>query len=452
MLLSCRTTITTTNTTYDSSISLQHHRQIPHHKHHRRSKHRSRAPRVVWSSDSDTSTSQDTSAFVDYLVSLSACPALMPRRRSHRRRRRQTHSWEVGGPCRAFPARSIEPQVMGSNSTSSTETVKSEFGNNLNGNYSQDSLDEDDNSLKSKEQELITKRLKEMAVAFEVDRMQLIPTQTHNNNSSGDEEADLERELCFLQQQLVVATRWEEASTKGRGNWIDPSTVVKSWSTELAGNFCGNEKVKFSYENILSPSLLPIKETSSYHHPHQPSSICSESSQISSYSLPEPVENTIKFLDRVRHDSTHDKFSPRPSRKMLSAEHRALSISSATTATPRRLPTHRRASSLSRDFGSGGGGVGGGAGAVGVTSMWIPMTSEHRRRFLPSPTPSQSSYCSLPSSTTSSLWSGNVSKISLARKVLLQHQVLPSKAEGREDLPDNNCMSHVQQLQLPTGF
>jgi len=343
---------------------------------------------------------------------------------------------------------------MGSNSTSSTETVKSEFGNNLNGNYSQDSLDEEDNSLKSKEKELITKRLKEMSVAFEVDRMQLIPAQTHNNNSSGDEEADLERELCFLQQQLVVATRWEEATTKGRGNWIDPSSVVKSWSTELAGNFCGNEKVKFSYENILSPSLLPIKETSSYHD-HQASSICSESSQISSYSLPEPVENTIKFLDRVRHDSTHDKFSPRPSRKILSSEHRALSISSATTLTPRRLPTHRRASSLSRDFGSGDGGVGGGAGAVGVTSMWIPMTSEHRRRFLPSPTPSQSSYCSLPSSTTSSLWSGNVSKISLARKVLLQHQVLPSKAEGREDLPAINCMPHVQQQQQqrpPNGF
>ena len=313
---------------------------------------------------------------------------------------------------------------MGSNSTSSTETVKS-----INGNFSQDSLEEEDEETPRNENNGAQQ-------APEVQGNEVVTSDRAQNRSSDIEssgnEADLERELYFLQQQLIVATRWEEA-VKTRGSWIDPTKVVKSWSSELAGNFRGNDKVKFSYENILSPSLVPIRETSTF------IKICSEASDVTS-SLPEPVESSIKFLDRVRHNSTHDKFSPRPVRKMLTHDQRALSINSST---PTRQPyqTHQRSSSLSRDF--GGGCVGGGAGAVGVTSMWIPVTSDPSpRRFFPpsSPTPSQSSFCSLP--TSSNLWSGHFSRISLARKVLLHHQVLPCKAEG------TGYVSYLHDLQF----
>ena len=265
-----------------------------------------------------------------------------------------------------------------------------------------------------------------MSTSIESDSL-IVPAQSLvNYDNSNFDESDLERELCYLQQQLIVATKWEE-TIKSRSSWIDPSKVVKSWSSELAGNFSGNEKVKFSYENILSPSLLPIRETSIC---YQESSVCSDSSQMSTFSLPEPVESGVKFLDRVRHNSTHDKFSPRPVRRKLTSDDRSLSANSSTKSF--QMKTHRRASSLSRDF--EGGNVGGGAGAVGVTSMWIPVSSD-RRRFRPtSPTPSQSSFCSLPSNSTSNVWSGNFSRISLARKVLLHHQLLPNKTEGMEDV------------------
>ena len=310
---------------------------------------------------------------------------------------------------------------MGSNSTSSTETVKSGLGS-VNGNFSQDSLEEDEPTPRNEKNG--------SPQPDEIQGHELVPSDRAQKRTCGlegsDSEADLERELYFLQQQLIVATRWADAA-KTRGSWIDPTKVVKSWSAELAGNFRGNDKVKFSYENILSPSLVPIRETSTYIE------ICSDASDVTA-SLPEPVESSIKFLDRVRHSSTHEKFSPRPVRKMLSHDQRALSINSSI---PTRQPhqTHRRSSSLSRDF--RGGCVGGGAGAVGVTSMWIPVTSDPSpRRFFPptSPTPSQTSFCSLPSS--SGLWSGHFSRISLARKVLLQHQVLPCKAEGTTILLD----------------
>jgi hypothetical protein len=346
---------------------------------------------------------------------LSTCPSLGTTRRkvSRPRRRRQTQSWDVGGPCRSFPV-SIDPQIMASNSTSSTEIASTS------GNFSQDSLDEEESTPRREID--FTPPLNLMSTSIESDSL-IVPAQVHPNiNISDFEESDLERELCFLQQQLIVATQWEEAS-KSRASWIDPTKVVKSWSSELAGNFSGNEKVKFSYENILSPLLLPIRETSVC---YQESSVCSDSSQMSTFSLPEPVESAVKFLDRVRHNSTHDKFSPRPVRRKLTSDDRSLSANSSSKSF--QMKTHRRASSLSRDF--EGATVGGGAGAIGVTSMWIPVSSDRRRMRPTSPTPSQSSFCSLPSTNSTSNVFG---RISLARKVLLHHQLLPNKTEGIED-------------------
>jgi hypothetical protein len=285
-----------------------------------------------------------------------------------------------------------------------------------------------------------------MSTSFESDSL-IVPAQVaqnflHFDESSGCDESDLERQLCFLQHQLFVATKFEEEVEKNRSCWIDPAKVVKSWSSELAGNFVGNEKVKFSYENIVSPSLLPICEASAFRHHRRQSSICSD--RMSTLSLPEPVESAVKFLDRVRHNSTHEKFSPRPNRKKLRSDDRSISASSSSSSFPVR--THRRASSLSREIESG---IGGGAGAVGVTSMWIPVTPSdpsRRRVQVTSPTPSQSSFCSLPSTASVSaanLWSGNFSRISLARKVLLQHQLLPNKTEGRPNHPGAWSKTHL---------
>ena len=442
------------------------------------------------SSDSDTSNT-DNSLLVNYLVSLSTCPTLVSRRKvpknvKNARRRRHNHSWDVvGGICRNFPA-SIDPQILGSNSNSSTETMKSGLAS---GNFSQDSLDEAeeaDNSFS-----LAELFLQQMSTSFESDSLiapaqvstQLraqgatqvcaqVGTQVHAQMRSqigcpdlaqvrafadaqtwghyGDQgppsslsindisdcpESDLERELSFLEEQLYVATKMEAQVEQGRrACWLDPSRVVKSWSSELAGNFLGNDKVKFSYENIISPSLLPICESSLFGHHHhlRQNSVCSDE-QASTYSLPEPVESAVKFLERVRHNSTHDKFSPKPLRRRLTSDDRSISANSSSCNFP--VKTHRRASSLSRDI-EGGVSVGGGAGAVGVTSMWIPVTSSDRRRYRPtSPTPSQSSFCSLPSSSssvsTSGLWTGNATKISLTKKVFLHHQLLPNKTEGR---------------------
>jgi hypothetical protein len=399
-------------------------------KSHRR-KHRSRAKKFVWSSDSsDTSSAQDSSVLVNYLVSLSTCPALVPRRKAahHGRRRRHNHSWDVG---KLHPA-AIDPQkVAGSNSTSSSETMKSGLGS-TGGNFSQDSLDEEEEEDEASSSGKFY--LQHMSTSMESDSL-IFPAGRNRlpfDPSSEANDSDLERELFFLEQQLVVATQWQESVAKGRAAWIDPSTVVKSWSTELAGNFSGNEKVKFSYENMLSPSLslLPIRESAGQHSDQ--SSLFSE--PASCYSLPEPVESAVKFLDRVRHNSTHEKFSPRPTRKKLNSDDRSISATSSCCTYPAR--THRRSASLSRDYEGPAVAVGGGAGAVGVTSMWIPVTpgdATLRRRFrASSPTPSQSSFCSLPSSTASSasVWSGHLGRIGLARKVFLQHQLLPSKAEG----------------------
>lgn len=440
LLTSNRTTITTTttNTTIDSSVSSS---SSSRRKSHRRSKHRSRATRIVWSSDSDTSSAQDSSVLVNYLVSLSTCPSLGTRRKvpknvKNARRRRHTHSWDVGGVCRNFPT-TIDPQIIGSNSNSSTETMKTAGLGSSSGNFSQDSLDEIEDQVSLSSKEFI---LKQMSTSFESDSL-IVPTHQVAQNFSGSfdessdcDESDLERQLYFLQQQLFVATKIEEQVERSRSCWIDPARVVKSWSSELAGNFIGNEKVKFSYENILSPTpttLMPICESStSLQHFHR-SSICSD--QLSTYSLPEPVESAVKFLDRVRHNSTHEKFSPKPNRKKLRSDDRSISAGSSSCNFP--VKTHRRSSSLSRET-DGGISVGGGAGAIGVTSMWIPVTSDPSRRRIQvtSPTPSQSSFCSLPSSASVSatnLWSGNFGRISLARKVLLQHQLLPNKTEGR---------------------
>ena len=183
----------------------------------------------------------------------------------------------------------------------------------------------------------------------------------------------------------------------------------------------------------MSLAQVPTHDVWQGHHHHlRQNSVCSDE-QASTYSLPEPVESAVKFLERVRHNSTHDKFSPKPLRRRLTSDDRSISANSSSCNFP--VKTHRRASSLSRDI-EGGVSVGGGAGAVGVTSMWIPVTSSDRRRYRPtSPTPSQSSFCSLPSSSssvsTSGLWTGNATKISLAKKVFLHHQLLPNKTEGR---------------------
>ena len=110
------------------------------------------------------------------------------------------------------------------------------------GNFSQDSLDENDDKVSLSSKEFI---LKQMSTSFESDSL-IVPTHRVAQNfggsfdeSSDGDESDLERQLFFLQQQLFVATKIEEQVERSRSCWIDPARVVKSWSSELAGNFIG---------------------------------------------------------------------------------------------------------------------------------------------------------------------------------------------------------------------
>lgn len=358
---------------------------------------------------------------MDYLTSLSSCPSLGPRRKILPQRRRR-QAWDVRSAVSG-----IEPQVMASGSASSTETVVSELDSFNATNFSEDSLDESTGCAS-----LVSSKRVRKVYRSSQDSIYLESAQSHSISIDQDNrcvDGDLERELLFLEQQLVVASRWQSVAGS-RPNWKDGARVVKSWSSELAGNYRGNEKCKFSYENMISPSLIPISESRMLSQ----RSSCSECSDISAFSLPEPVESAVKFLDRVRHSSTHDKFSPKPTRKSLSLHRR--SLSSSTASLPLNPTNHRRASSLNRDAGNES--IGGGAGAVGVTSMWIPISSKSiPKRFCPGSPPSSrcnSSFSYLPSNSSSSFFTGNFNKLVLARKVLLQQPLLPSKAQGNNNL------------------
>lgn len=569
------------------------------------------------SSDSDTSSMRSSSGFVDYLQTLSACPDLRSRKsvlvhKSRRSKRTQSEcedlpsrsgvrkrlsNWDLKRPCYNFPSPSpsgldggvvaakhanrppnslpvagnrnppsdLSSYRQTSESGSGTETIISDFES---GTYSEDSLNRNkqqihtsdrkvadiNNKVSPRKQEIITKRLAEMAARFEREEASRYETddsldsslhlQHHqqerlhppatlrrmkrrrNNQVLAQSKTEielLEDELLSLEQQLALATReatsesgssssWPNESPRrdslpsddlqsrevlNRSQWQD--NVIKSWSTELFGNYTDNEKVRFSYENLQSScssvlgsmaSMLPsvqehhisnnfFREHNNFSNPHnqQEQDILSTSlndeylllnhninypnNQIANvnqnpfindirpekdlerqreryFSMPEPVQSLIKHFQPVMEASPHDRYSPKPERRSSRNIRRGFSrvASSPSTPTSEYKPfppsashplqrtfsdpsrrTHRRAQSLSSESGHGL------TGAVGVTSMWIPMTPQLSRKS------QQQTSATNTLSNQQRRRLGVTNSLSLARKVLLNH-VLPSKAEG----------------------
>ncbi len=284
----------------------------------------------------------------------------------------------------------------------------------------------------------------------------------------------------------------EELRRRQRGQWGQVQQV-RSLSMELCGNFTDNEKVRFSYENLFGsasslltaattpgggqvdqmPCLdeneqlqsLPMSENETMATAAMVTEEEEEEEEDQYFSMPEPVQSLVGRF--VPAGSSHDRFSPRPSRRQAAVVLASHVPSTSSPSTPtfnefkpfpplppppdamltrtlsdsaarRLLLQHRRAHSMvncSNSSNSDQTGAGGGAGgAVGVTSMWIPVKPvptrirrpffpprrqmsaggvEERcaRRSLPPPVPRQAN-------------------VGLARRVLLQQQVLlPSKAE-----------------------
>ncbi len=270
----------------------------------------------------------------------------------------------------------------------------------------------------------------------------------------------LENELRTLEEALARTVA--DDTRLSRCRWEDQP--VTSLSTELFGNFTDNEKVRFSYETLLQSSARSSVSSLPQHHklssvleyepcqfPHSrseeqepfPCPYCNDNQQRlchpfpgnvtvkretlpqerrpqsldlqvsaanqlldggldSNAEMPKPVESAIKYFKPVQDAATHDRYSPKPTRRRVSS------------GGPRS--THP-ATNLIRAF-SDSSGPTSFTGAVGVTSMWIPMATPSTlpRRF--------SSFKSdSPVRPQKSLGLG------LARKILMQ-QLLPSKAEG----------------------
>jgi hypothetical protein len=196
-------------------------------------------------------------------------------------------------------------------------------------------------------------------------------------------------------------------SRQQRGLWVQQDAVVKSWSTELYGNFNGNDKVCFSYEN-LQLSRSSVATTVSMDP-----------------AMPLPVESQLKRFAPLQANSAHERYSPTPQRRRT--------VSQADTVdTAISVCQMRDARKLMRTVSEpaatpiGGGMVAAFSGAIGMTSMWIPATpTSHSPRPSPSSQPFRA-MMTLQLQQTRRLpgfYSG------LAKKVFLQH-VLPNKAEG----------------------
>ena len=338
----------------------------------------------------------------------------------------------------------------------------------------------------------------------------------------------LEKELKELEAKLAQATCssvGSSASTAGATSTTETETEtedgelrrrqhwqiqqLRSWSMELYGNFTDNEKVRFSYENLMSstssllrtPSEALVEQMPSLHEDsplpplqQQPRSLpvsesdatladedstAADADDSHYFSMPEPVQSLVKrFLHPA--SSTHDRYSPKPTRRLAplvppsehrrhcplhprnsllptsspstptSSEYKAFPPPSASSARPpvlsralsdprstsSRFGLNRRAQSLVNcSDGSGFGAARGAGGAVGVTSMWIPVTPQPTRRTLPSPSgPRRQSSLG---STGCCCGAGDEgppvprqANVGLAKRVLLQQVLLPSKAEG----------------------
>lgn len=410
------------------------------------------------SSESDTSSMVSTPGFVDYLNTLSECPDIDRQSGQVTPSRKPIHVQlnrrdRAVSECETLPRRK-KPQgsqmspillrqsvnyspFVASESDTGTETMISDFESG--GTISEDSLNNEGVFSPGQEQ-ILSQRLHAMAfqrftfdesdTSFASSALQIRPSRKvykkkrHKSKRQQDQDLkSLELELKSLEDQLSFSEK--------RGHWEEQ--IVNSWSTEFFGNFTDNEKVRFSYESLVggnTSSVLP-----------SPSPLTSVIEcpvpQSKPLDMPEPVQSLLRHFTPVQSNAPHERFSPKPVRRFQNLGAKKIASSPSTPTSefkpfpgsirfPRTLSrafsdprgnssslSFNRCKSLTSDL----------TGAIGMTSMWIPVSQSVPRRF--------SSHSNTPfrplTDAQSHLIGGG---LSLAKRVLLQNALLPNKSEG----------------------
>lgn len=454
------------------------------------------------------SSDDSESSFVDYLQTLSACPDLdscssrdsspkfinrSSKNESVRTKSESGQQFQLNQPCQNFPRANVKMSVLkqqmslplpntlpnpdetlsssclqsSGNSDDATEMAVSDFSE-------EETIDQVASENDANKCVVLRKIERNYETDTSVDSSMLEPRHLAHKRFlnkrkerwrklKNEEIGALEEELKSLENQLGKYSDSEvlqrrdslpiDLKNNSRGLWSkDQETVIKSWSTELFGNFTDNEKVRFSYENLQSsctslaassviaeqtrqnvvqnPGISPLayqnQNLSGYLPSVQEHRVMQHTELVQSHeyflpfnqynpytnigdeynSMPEPVESLVKHFKPVQSNATHEKYSPQPNRKSPRRMfNRTFSSPSTPTAEVKpfclqrvnSLRDHRRTQSLSE------------GGAVGVTSMWIPVVPTPKRK--------------------PSIRMKAENGLSLAKKVLLQH-VLPSKSEG----------------------